>query len=91
MKLRNRYLVRTNPLTDLAVVTILEPLGGNGLLPAPETLGVRARQLGPRKEAGGLEDRAEGGADGAFNAVVDVRFHFNFHRRVRRARREKGS
>jgi len=69
-------LVGADSLTDLAVVTILEPLGREGFLPAAKTLGIGSCQFGPRKEPGGLEDRAKGGADGAFDAVIDIGFHF---------------
>ena len=69
MQLRNRDLVGADPLTDLAVVTILEPLGRQGFLPAAKTLGIGACQFGPREEARGLEDRAESSADGTFDAV----------------------
>ena len=49
MKLRDRDLVGTNPLTDLAVVTILEPLGGNGFLPAAKRSASGPASLGPGK------------------------------------------
>jgi len=81
VQFRNWDLVRANPFTDLAVITILEPISGNGLLPTAKALGVGTGQLGSRKEPGSLEDRAEGGADGTFDAVVDIRFHLFLNHR----------
>jgi hypothetical protein len=84
VQLRDRNLVGADSLTDLAVVTKLEPLGREGFLPAAKTLGIGSCQFGPRKEPRGLKDRAKGGADGAFDAVIDIGFHLLFHHREHR-------
>jgi hypothetical protein len=90
MQLGNRDLVGTDPFADLAVIAIFEPLGGNRFLPAPKALGVGSGQLGPRKQTGGLEYRAEGGADGTFDAVVDIRFHHFYYRTTDSAENTEG-
>ena len=65
----------TDSLADLTVVTIFKPVGRDGLLPAAKTLGIGSCQLGSWKEASDLKDRAEGGADGAFDTVINIGFH----------------
>ena len=78
MQLRDRDVVRADSFADFTVIAILEPFGRNDILLPAKPLGIGPGQLGPGKETGGLEDRAVGRADGAFDAVIDIGFHFIF-------------
>ena len=63
MQLRDRDVVRADSFADFTVITILEPFGGNDFLLPAKPLSVGPGQLGPGKEAGGLENRAVGRTD----------------------------
>jgi hypothetical protein len=85
----NGYVLRADPLADLAVVAILQPLQGNGLPLKAETFRIRSGQLGPGKKPRGLQHRAVGVTDGTLNALVDVGFHiYFFTKETQRTRRK---
>jgi hypothetical protein len=72
--------VRTDLLTNFAVVTKLKPLLGNRVFLQPKPLRVRTGELGAGEEARSLHHRAIGVADGTFYTLIDIRFHKNIQK-----------
>jgi hypothetical protein len=71
----NGNVLRADPLADLAVVAILQPLRGNGLPLEAKPFRIRPGQLRPGKEPRGFQDRTVGVTDGTLDALIYIRFH----------------